>query len=101
MLLVLDFCNSFALFKHYINNKLCKYLDIFYIAYLDNILIYYYSLYKHKKHIKNILKCLKNTSIFLVITKYEFYIIKILYLGFIISICSVKIDLAKIKTILN
>jgi hypothetical protein len=37
------------------NNILFNYLDNFYIAYLDNILIYSEDLLKHKAYIKKVL----------------------------------------------
>lgn len=77
------------------------YLDIFYTIYLDDILIYSNSLYEHKEYFKIILQCLKSASLFLNMIKYEFYITKVTYLGFIISTCDIKIDQAKIKTILK
>lgn len=43
---------------------------------------------------------MRSENLFLNITKYEFYIIKVLYLGFIISIYNIKIDPTKIKTII-
>lgn len=43
---------------------------------------------------------MRSENLFLNITKYEFYIIKVLYLGFIISIYDIKIDPTKIKTII-
>ena len=36
-----------SLFQHYINDSLREYLDIFYTAYLDNVLIYSDSLKEH------------------------------------------------------
>jgi hypothetical protein len=33
-------CNAPGIFQSYINNFLLKYLDIFYIIYLDNVLVY-------------------------------------------------------------
>lgn len=71
------------------------------MTYLNDILIYSYFLYEYRGYIKIILEYLKNTSLFQDITKYKFYIIKVIYLRFIISIYSTKIDLVKIKIILK
>lgn len=101
VVLPFSLCNSLALFQYYINDTLHKYLDIFCTLYLDDILTYNNSLHKHKKHVKIVLECLKSTSLFLDMTKYEFHITKVLYLEFIISTYSVKMDLAKIKIILE
>lgn len=71
------------------------------MVYFNNIFIYNNSLQEYRNHIKIILKCLYAAGFYLDVTKYEFYITKIPYLGFIISIKRVKIDPAKIKTIID
>ena len=101
VVLPFGFCNGLALFQHYINDTLRKYLDIFCTAYLNDILIYSNSLHEHRGHVKIISERLKSASLFLNVTKCEFHITKVSYLGFIISTHSVKMDLAKIKTILE
>lgn len=100
-MLFFGLCNSSTLFQYYINNILQKYLDIFCTIYFDDVLIYNNFLYKHGRHIKIILERLRSIALFLDVIKYEFHIIKILCLGFIISTHSIKINSAKIKTILK
>jgi len=39
--------NAPSLFQHFINNTLRPYLDVFYTAYINNILIYSNNLAKH------------------------------------------------------
>ena len=40
-------CNRLATFQRYINKTLFKYLNVFYIAYLDDVLIYSQNLEEH------------------------------------------------------
>ena len=47
--------NAPATFQALINNTLREYLDIFVIAYLDNILIYLENEDKHVEHVKKVL----------------------------------------------
>ena len=61
--------NAPALFQEFVNYMLCKYLDIFVIAYLDNILIYFKDLETYKKYIHTIFKMLKNNKILIKPTK--------------------------------
>src|ERR1035438_3245233 len=51
--------NSPATYQRYINDVLFEYLDVFYIAYLDNILIYFKDLLEHETHIKLVLERLR------------------------------------------
>jgi hypothetical protein len=54
------------------NNVLFNYLDNFYIAYLDNILIYSEDPLKHEAHIKKVLDQLWTASLQADIKKSEF-----------------------------
>ena len=55
--------NALATFQSLINITLQEYLDIFVIAYLDNILVYIKSTLKeHAKAVKNILKALQQAD---------------------------------------
>ena len=68
------------------NDTLRPYLDVFYTAYINNILVYNNNLAKHQKHINFILEALKGASLQLNIDKYMFHKIEVLYLRLIISI---------------
>jgi len=43
------------MYQRYINNVLFNYLNDFYIAYLDNIIIYSKNKLEHKEHIHKVL----------------------------------------------
>ena len=63
--LVMSFslANALSSFQHYVNDVLQLYLDIFYTAYIDDILIYSNSLFEHWKHVKLILKALQEAGL--------------------------------------
>jgi ribosome-interacting GTPase 1 len=71
------------------------------MAYLDNIIIYLNSVEEHKEHIKWILKKLYKENILVIIKKCKFYIRKTNFIGFIIKLKQISIDLKKIKAIVN
>ena len=54
------------------NNILFNYLDMFYTAYLDNILIYSKDPLEHKEHVKKVLEHLQATRLQANIRKCEF-----------------------------
>jgi hypothetical protein len=81
------------------NNILFEYLDNFYIAYLDNIIIYSENIKKHKLYIYKVLEKLQDTGFQVNIKKYKFLVTYIKYLSFIISIDSIKVNPEKIFTI--
>ena len=55
--------NKSSTFQHYINNKFHDFLNIFVIAYIDDILIYSFMLFKHQKHVQMILEQLQEISL--------------------------------------
>ena len=53
--LLFGLTNGPAIYQQYMNNILFNYLDDFYTAYLDNIIIYFKNELEHKKYIYKIL----------------------------------------------
>ncbi|OCK94765.1 uncharacterized protein K441DRAFT_559832, partial [Cenococcum geophilum 1.58] len=84
--------NGLAIYQQYINNILFNYLNNFYTAYLDNIIIYSKNKLEYKKYIYKILVAIK---------KYKFFIRKTNYIKFIIKLGYISIDLKKIETIVS
>ena len=66
------------------------------MAYLNNIIIYFNSKEKYKEYIKWVLKRLYKENILVIIKKCEFYIKKIDFIGFIIKLRQISIDLKKV-----
>ena len=64
--------NALATFQGYINHTLCKYLDVFYIAYLDNIIIYSDTPEEHTRHVCTILAWLQKAGLYAKLSKCQF-----------------------------
>ena len=71
------------------------------MVYLNNIIIYLNSEQEHKEYIKQILKKLYKEDIPVTIKKYKFHTRKTNFIGFIIKLKQINIDLKKIKAIIN
>ena len=93
--------NALSLFQYFINNTLRPYLDVFYTAYINNILIYSDNLTKYWKYVKLILKALRGAGLQLNIDKCKFYKMEVLYFGLVISTDSIQMDFKKVKAIIN
>jgi hypothetical protein len=92
--------NALATFQSVINNALYKYLGIFVTAYLDDILVYSSrTLEEHVKHVKKVLRKLKEYKLYLQLGKCEFYVKETEFLGFIVSTEGVKINPKKISAV--
>ena len=88
--------NTLSSFQNFINDILHPYLDIFCSTYLNDMIVYSNSLKEYYKHIWAVLLSLKEVGLHLDITKYEFHIMEVKFLGLIISTDSICMDPAKI-----
>jgi ribosome-interacting GTPase 1 len=71
------------------------------MAYLDDIIIYLNSIKEYKEYIKWVLRKLYKENILVAVKKYKFYTRKTDFIGFIIELKQISIDLKKIKAIVN
>ena len=81
------------------NDVLFDYLDDFYIAYLNDILIYSDDPLEYTLYVRKVLERLRNASLKANIKKYEFSVTRTKYLGFIVSTNSIKVDSEKVTII--
>ena len=72
-------------------------MDNFVIVYLDNIIIYSNSEKEYKEYIKWVLSRLYKENIPVIIKKYKFYTKKTDFIGFIIKLKQISMDLKKLK----
>ena len=71
------------------------------MAYLDNIIIYLNREEEYYKHVEQVLDQLSKAEILIVIKKYKFLIKKTNFIGFIIKLGRISIDLKKVKAIVS
>jgi hypothetical protein len=91
--------NAPASFQHWINEVLSDYLNIFCIAYLDNLLIYSDNLTQYHQHVKLILERIKEVGLTLKASKCEFHTYRTEYLEYIIAPTGISMDPEKVKAI--
>src|SRR6202042_2880491 len=90
------FINTPAIFQRRINYILEEYLDDFVMIYLNNIIVYLDSEREHKEYVKWVLNKLYKKNMLVAVKKYKFYIKKTNFIGFIIKLKQISIDLKKI-----
>ena len=93
--------NAPSLFQIFINNILHGMLDKYCTAYIHDILIYSNSKKEYQTHVQNVLTSLQKAVLQAIIDKCEFYVIKINYLGLIISTKDIRMDSKKIEAVQN
>ncbi len=89
------------IFQSYINRALVDLINIYYIIYLDDILIYSTNPADKKRYIREILKRLRNFKLYLKLSKYEFSVNRIKFLSFIIIIRDIDMKGSRVKAIIN
>lgn len=83
------------------NQVFQPFLDKFVIVYVDDILVYSMNEMLHKEHLRLVLGILKNNWLFAKISKCEFWLKSVCFLGHVISKEEVVVDLEKVTTIEN
>jgi len=91
--------NAPASFQQWMNEILSEYLDVFCVAYLDDILIFSQNLEDHRRHFPTILRRVEETGLTLIASKWEFHTTEIEYLGYIISPQGLRMDEEKFRTV--
>ena len=74
---------------------------IFVVVYLDDILIYNKTAEEHLKHVEQVLRRLQEEKLAINLEKCEFFKQELVYLGFVVSKGSLKMDPSKVEAILN
>lgn len=74
-------------------------VDMFCRAYIDNILIFSNLKKNHQKHIQKVLGAFQKAGFQADIDKCAFYMIKITYIGLIITIKNIQIDFQKFEAL--
>jgi hypothetical protein len=95
----LNFVNTPAIFQTYINRALADLIDINYVIYFNDILIYSIDRAEYQQYIRQILERLRQHKLYIKLFKCEFFVISVIFLGFVINIRRIEIDKSKIKVI--
>ena len=91
--------NAPAAFQHFMNDILADLLDVCTVSYLDDILIYSNNPEEHKKHVREVLRRLRNNGLYARLEKCQFHTDSVEYLGFRLSPEGLSMDPAKVKII--
>ena len=90
-----------ATFQSWMRNIFHKKILKFVLVFFDDILIYIKTWKEHLHHLEVVLKILHDQSLFAKLSKCEFGMTELLYLGHTIGQDGVKVDLEKIKSIIE
>jgi len=91
--------NAPTAFQWFMNNIFSNLLDVCVVIYLDDILIYLNNMSKYHQHVKEVLKHLCKTGLYIKVEKCEFHSELVKYLGYILSPSSLIMSDDKVKII--
>ncbi|XP_075088504.1 uncharacterized protein LOC142170482 [Nicotiana tabacum] len=93
--------NAPAAFMDLTNRVFKPYLDQFVVVFIDNILVYSKNREDHYKHIRIVMQILKERQLYAKLSKCEFWLNEVAFLGHIVSFEGVKVDPSKIQAIVD
>jgi hypothetical protein len=77
------------------------YLDKFIVVFIDDVLIYSQNEEEHEEHLKMVLQWLREHQLFAKLSKCEFWINEVLFLGHIINRDGLAVEPKKVANILD
>jgi hypothetical protein len=93
--------NISAIFQAYINRVLADLIDVNCVIYLDDILIYLINRAEYQQYIRQIFERLRQYKLYIKLSKCEFSIISIIFLGFVINIRKIEMDKSRVEIIIE
>jgi len=93
--------NASALFMDYMNKIFRPFLDKFVVAFIDDILIYSKSREEHAEHLRLVLSVLREKQLYAKLSKCEFWMDEVQFLGHVISAQGIAMDPAKVKVVVK
>jgi hypothetical protein len=93
--------NAPVVFMDLMNRVFRPYLDKFVVVFIDDILVYSKSYLEHEQHLRQILMTLREYRLYAKLSKCEFWLKEVIFLGHIISAEGISVDPRKVKAVLK
>jgi hypothetical protein len=93
--------NAPAYFMYLMNKAFMEYLDKFVVVFIDDIMIFSKNEEDHDEHLRLVLQKLRLNQLYAKLSKCEFWLKKVSFLGHIISEGGISIDPSKVKSVLS
>jgi hypothetical protein len=83
------------------NKVFMEYLDMFVVVFIDDILVYWRSEEGHEEHLRLALQKLQEHRLYVKLSKCEFWMKQVAFLGHVISKGGISVDPSKVPDILS
>ncbi|WVZ84556.1 hypothetical protein U9M48_031581 [Paspalum notatum var. saurae] len=93
--------NAPAYFMNLMNKVFMEYLDKFVVVFIDDILIYSKTEEEHEEHLRLVLQKLREHKLYAKLSKCEFWLHQVPFLGHIVSKGGIMVDPSKISSVMD
>ncbi|WVZ70314.1 hypothetical protein U9M48_018989 [Paspalum notatum var. saurae] len=93
--------NAPAYFMNLMNKVFMEYLDKFVVVFIDDILIYSKTEEEHEAHLRLVLQKLREHKLYAKLSKCEFWLDQVPFLGHIVSKGGIMVDPSKISSVMD
>ena len=93
--------NAPTMFMDYMNRIFRPFLDKFVVVFIDDILVYSRSHEEHTEHLRTILGILREKQLYAKLSKCEFWMTTVQFLGHTISAQGISVDPSKVEVVLK
>ena len=101
LMMPFELTNTMTIFMDLMNRIFSPYLDKFVVVFIDDILIYSCSSAEHEQHLMVVLELLRKNELYAKLSKCEFWLRDVVFLGHVISEKRIFMDNRKVKVILK
>ena len=95
------FTNALAAFMDLMTRVFRPYVDQFVVVFIDDILVYSKDAQEHEQHLKIVLQTLREKKLNAKLSKSDFWLNEVSFLGHIVSAEGIRVDLTKIEAVVN
>ena len=93
--------NAPAAFMDLMNRVFHPYLDQFVVVFIDDIMMYSKDAQEHEHHLRIVLQILRENQLFAKLSKCDFWLKEVSFLGHIVSAEGIRVEPVKIEAIMN
>ena len=93
--------NAPAAFMDLMNRVFHPYLDQFVVVFIDDILVYSKDSQEHEHHLRITVQILRENQLFAKLSKCNFWLKEVSFLGHIVSTDGIRVNPAKIEVVMN
>ena len=93
--------NALVAFMDLMNRVFHPYLDQFVVVFIDDILVYSKDAQEYEQHLKIVMQTLREKKLYAKLSKCDFWLKKVSFLGHIVSAEGIRVDPTKVEAVVN